>query len=73
MAGLIVATALVMLNRKIAEIRIETLKRKFKSKDFAHGIDRERMREIELLGLSLNGFMQLGLEAMKSAAEELSL
>jgi len=73
LAGLIVATALVMPNRKIAEIRIETLKRKFKSKDFARGVDRERIREVELLGVSLDEFMQLGLEAMKTVAEELGL
>ncbi len=72
-SGLIVATALVMPNKKIEEIKLSTLKRKFKSKDFARGIDRERIRGIEKLGLSLDEFLQLALDAMKNVAHELGL
>ncbi len=73
MAGLIVATALVMPNKKIAEIKIDTLKRKFRSKDFARGVNRDRIRGIERLGISLDEFFQIALEAMKSVAHELGL
>ncbi len=73
MSGLIVATALVMPNKKIEEIKLSTLKRKFKSKDFARGVKRERILGIEKLGIPLDEFMQLALEAMKGIARELGL
>ena len=73
MSGLIVATALVMPSKKIAEIKLSTLRRKFKSKDFARGVRRDRILGIEKLGIPLDEFMQLSLEAMKGVAEELGL
>lgn len=72
-SGLIVATALVMPSRKIEEIKLSTLRRKFKSKDFARGVRRDRIVAIESLGLSLDEFMQLALDAMKRVAHELGL
>ena len=72
-AGLIVATALVMPNKKVEEIKISTLKRKFRSKDFARGVNRERIRGIEELGISLDEFFKIALEAMKDIANELGL
>lgn len=73
LSGLIIATALVMPNKKIEEIKIKTLKKKFKSKDFARNIDRERIREIERLGISLDEFFEIGLNALKSIADQLGL
>ncbi len=73
MSGLIVATALVMPSRKISEIKLSTLRRKFKSKDFARGVKRDRILGIEKLGIPLEEFMQLSLEAMRGVAEELGL
>lgn len=72
-SGLIVATALVMPNKRLAEVRPKSLRRKFRQKDFARGIDRERIRECELLGIGLDEFLQLALDAMKAKAEELGL
>ncbi len=73
LSGLIIATALVMPNKKISEIRVKSLKKKFKSKDFARSIDRDRIREIEELGLSLDEFFEIGLEALREIAGELGL
>ncbi len=73
MAGLAVATALVMPSKRLAEVRPETLARKFKAKDFARGVDRERIREVERLGLSLEEFFAIGLEALRGIAGELGL
>jgi len=72
-SGLIIATALVMPHRKIDEIKLSTLKRKFKSKDFARNVSREHIRRIEELGIALDEFLQLALEALKSIAKELGL
>ncbi len=73
MAGLIVATALVMPNKKISEIKLETLKRKFKSKDFARGVNRDRIRGIENLGIELDKFFEIALKAMNEVAKDLGL
>ncbi len=73
LAGLAVATALVMPSRRLAEVRPETLARKFKSKDFARGVDRDRIREVERLGVSLEEFFRIGLEALAEVAAELGL
>jgi len=73
LSGLIVAAALVMPHKKLAEVKLSTLKKKFKAKDFARGADRERIRLCEQLGISLERFLELGLEAMKNIAGDLGL
>lgn len=72
-SGLIVATALVMPGKRLAEVKPETLLRKFRQKDFARGVNRDRIKEIELLGLKLEEFLTLALDAMKDVAEEFGL
>lgn len=73
LSGLIVATALVMPGKKLREVRVESLMRKFRARDFARGIDRSRILEVEDLGLSLEEFFRVGLEALGEIAEELGL
>ncbi len=72
-SGLIIATALVMPNKKLSEVKPATLLRKFKSKDFARGVDRERIKEVELLNVDLEEFLPLSLEALQRIADELGL
>lgn len=72
-SGLVVATALVMPSRKLAEVKLESLLRKFKQKDFARGVDRNRIKECELLGLRLEEFLRTALEGMKEVAADLDL
>lgn len=72
-SGLIIATALVMPSKKLSEVRLETLMRKFRSKDFARGVDRERIKEIEMLGIKLEEFLGIALDAMKNVADSLGL
>ncbi len=72
-SGLIVASALVMPNKKLKEVRVETLKNKFKDKSFARRVDRNRIKECEKIGLSLEEFFELSLKAMKEIDEELGL
>ncbi len=72
-SGLIIAVALVMPNRKLDEVRIESLLKKFKQKDFARGVKRDRIMECEKLGLSLEEFLTLSLEALKEISNTLGL
>ena len=73
LSGLVVATALVMPSKKLAEVKLSSLRRKFKAKDFARGARRDRIMLCEQLGISLERFLELGLEAMKAIASELGL
>ncbi len=72
-SGLIVATALVMPSKRLSEVKLETLKRKFKQKDFARGVDREKIRLCERIGLSLDEFLDISLKAMQSVSDKLGL
>lgn len=72
-SGLIVACALVMPSKKLWEVQIQTLLRKFKSKDFARGVNRSRIMFCEEIGLSLENFLQEALNALKEIAPQLGL
>ena len=72
-SGLIVACALVMPNKRLEEVKIETIARKFKSKDFCRGVKREHIAYCEKLGLKLGEFFELSLNALKEVASDLGL
>jgi predicted hydrolase (HD superfamily) len=72
-SGLIVAAALVMPSKKLADVKDESLMKKFKTKEFARGCDRERMMASSELGFSIEGYMSIALEGMKKASAELGL
>lgn len=71
--GLIVATALVMPDKKIASVTVESLKKKFNSKSFAANVPRDSIRQCEKIGIKLDKFLEISLEAMQSTHEQLGL
>ena len=72
-SGLLVACALVMPSKKLAEVKVKTVKKKFKDKDFARGADRERILFCEKLGVPKEKFFEIALEGLKTYAEEIGL
>lgn len=72
-SGLLVACALVMPNKRLEEVKVSTVEKKYRSRDFARGVDRRRVAMCEQLGLSLSEFFELSLEALKQVAGELGL
>jgi len=72
-SGLIIATALVMPHKKLEEVKLKSLLKKFKQKDFARRVDRKKIRLCEKLGLTLEKFLEVGLEALKEIHAELGL
>ncbi|MEM2189687.1 MAG: phosphohydrolase, partial [Nitrososphaerota archaeon] len=72
-SGLIIAAALVMPSKKLEEVSVETLKKKFKQKDFARNVSRERIMFCEQVGLSLDEFLELSLGALKEISRDLRL
>ena len=73
LTGLIIAAALVRPDKKLAGLELESVKKKFKEKSFAAGANREQIALCSEIGLELEEFIELGLEAMKEIADDLGL
>jgi putative nucleotidyltransferase with HDIG domain len=73
LSGLVVATALMMPDKKLATVKARSLRRKFKDSSFARGVSRDNIMRCEDLGLSLNEFFALGLTSMQAVSDELGL
>lgn len=71
--GLIVATALVYPDKKLASVKTKSIVKRMKEKAFARSVDREIIRECEVIGIPLNEFADLSLNAMRSIGGELGL
>ncbi len=73
LTGLIVAATLMHPTKKIANVDTEFVLRRFKEKRFAAGANREQIETCKEIGLSLEEFIQLCLEAMQAIAPDLGL
>ncbi len=71
--GLIVATALVYPDKKVASVKASSVKKRMKKKDFARNVSRETIMECEKIGLTLDEFVEISLTAMQGIADELGL
>jgi len=71
--GLIVATALVMPDKKLASVKASSVRKRMKKKDFARAVSREIICECERLGIPLEEFIGLCLGAMQAVADDLGL
>ena len=72
-SGLVLACALVMPSKKLAEVKPESVLKKYGSKDFAKNVSREKISMCGDLGLSLEDFLSISLEGMKKVSDELGL
>jgi predicted hydrolase (HD superfamily) len=71
--GLITAAALVRPEKKLANVAARSVRKRFKEKSFAAGASREQISSCSELGLELDEFLELSLEAMQGIAKELGL
>lgn len=71
--GMIVATALVYPDKKIASVKPKSVTKRMKTAHFARAVSRERILECEKIGMPLNEFVALSLEAMGGIADQLGL
>jgi hypothetical protein len=72
-SGLLMACALVMPSKKLADVKVETVSKKFKDKDFARGAERERILVCEEIGIPREKFFEIALNGLKSVAAEIGL
>ena len=73
MTGLVSACALIYPSKKVADVKVKSLRKRMKEKRFAANVDRDRIRMHEKLGLEFDEFATLSLEGMVRAAEVLGL
>ncbi len=71
--GLIVASALMHPDKKLAGLDVEFVMRRFKEKRFAAGADRDQIASCEGLGLSLEDFLGVAIESMQGISDDLGL
>jgi len=72
LSGLITAAALVRPD-KLSGLTSKSVMKRFREKSFAAGVDREQVALCQEIGLELEEFMALGIEAMQGIASELGL
>jgi len=72
-SGLLVACALVMPSRKLDDVKVETIAKKFKDKDFARGVERERILVCEEIAIPREKFFEIALKGLKNTATEIGL
>ena len=73
LSGLVVATALMMPDKKLATVKVRSLRRKFKDGSFARGVSRDNIMRCEELGIGYEEFLDLGLASMQAVSDELGL
>jgi putative nucleotidyltransferase with HDIG domain len=72
-SGLLVACALVMPSKKLADVKVETVAKKFKDKDFARGAERDRIVVCEEIGIPKEKFFEIALNGLRSIASDIDL
>lgn len=74
LTGFIVACTLVLPTKKIADLSVESILKKFPKKEFAKPVDRSQIAQCEeKLGIKLENFVQIALSAMQGIASEIGL
>ena len=74
LVGLITACVLVRPTRDISDMKIKSVKKKWKDKAFAKGVDRAQIETAAAdLGVPLDEHLQVVLDAMRANAESLDL
>jgi putative nucleotidyltransferase with HDIG domain len=71
--GLVVATALVMPDKKLASVKPKSVRKRMKEKAFARKVSREEIMQCEQLGIPIAEFCEIAVKAMQGVSDQLSL
>jgi predicted hydrolase (HD superfamily) len=71
--GLVMATAKVMPDKKLASVEPASVRKRMKKKDFAKQVSREAIEQCEKIGLDLDEFCALAVESMRAISDDLEL
>ncbi len=74
LTGIVVATALIMPTKQLADVTSDSVMKKFKTPSFAAAVDRNQIKLAEFkLGLPLDQFIAIVLSSMKTISADLGL
>jgi uncharacterized domain HDIG len=74
LTGLITATALMRPSKSILDLEVKSVKKKWKQKSFAAGVNRDVIAEgAELLGMDLDKVIEETIIGMRNVADEIGL
>ncbi len=73
LTGLIVASTLVLPSKKLADLKLASLQKRFREGNFAKGARREGIVACADFEMDLERFLKIGLIAMQSISNELGL
>ncbi len=71
--GMLVAASLVTPEKKLCAVKIKSVKKRMKAKEFARSVNRDHIRLCEEIGIPLDEFIGLSLEAMCGISDQLGL
>jgi putative nucleotidyltransferase with HDIG domain len=72
-SGFIIACALMHPSKKLENVNLKRMKKRFKEKSFAKGANRDQMRECVKMEVELEDFLMTCLTAMQKIAPQLGL
>lgn len=73
LTGLIIAATLMHPSKKLQEVDLGFVERRYKEKSFARGARREDIEQIKNVGLELNEFIGICIGAMQNISDQLGL
>jgi putative nucleotidyltransferase with HDIG domain len=73
LTGLIIAATLMHPSKKLKQVDVEFLKRRYKEKSFARGARREDIEQCQNINLELDEFLSICLKAMQEIDKDLGL
>ncbi|MBU4350121.1 HDIG domain-containing protein [bacterium] len=74
LTGLVVTTALVRPSKSVMDVKVKSVKKKWKDKRFAAGVDRSIIEKgAQMLGLEVSDLIADTLAGMQEVAEEIGL
>jgi len=71
--GLVVTSALVQPEKKLASVKPKSVRKKMKDKAFAKKVSREHIMQCEEIGIPISEFCELAVTAMRTVSDELEL
>jgi hypothetical protein len=72
-SGLIIAMALIIPSKKLADVKPENIPKRYKEKDFARNCNRANMLLAEKAGLAKERFFEIALKSLQGIANDLRL
>ena len=72
-SGLVIAAALILPSKKLNDVKVESISKRFKEKDFARRCSRERILYCEKVGISKEKFFEISLKTLQEISDSLGL